>query len=77
MGGYLSKPNKSDKEILKFCEDMDLREAEPKFCVSELGFYDHCANEFEILIVGADRELVKAVRGLVEKAQKANRKKRK
>jgi hypothetical protein len=64
---YLRNPNNRDREILKFAKKFtDLELDGVRFYTRPLGFYDHCADEYEVLIVRADRNLVKRLFEVVE-----------
>ena len=64
---YLDKPNKRDREILKFAKKFTDYEGDGvRIYTTPLGFYDHCADEYEILIVGGGRGMVKKLFKVVE-----------
>jgi hypothetical protein len=59
---YLSQPNKRDQEILRFAKRMThYQKNGPRIYTTPLGFYEHCANEYEVLVVGASRKLVRKI----------------
>ena len=76
--GYLSHPNKRDKEILAFADSATFDVGELHVYTEPLGFYDHCADEYQMLIVSADKELVNRICALCRAAyDRGPRRKRK